>query len=704
MKPVLVFFLLFCAIPKAADLPPGVLYGAAYYHEYMPAERLDEDIRLMKRANLTVVRLGESTWSSWEPRDGQFEFAWMDRIVDAMHKAGIKVIMGTPTYSIPAWLYRKHPHILVSHFTQAPPMSDPYAGTYPGTAPGGAYGPRQNIDFTHPDYLRYAERVIVKILEHYKDHPAIIGWQIDNETGPIPVTLARLHPAFTDWLKEKYGSVDRLNRAWGLVYWGQLLSSWEDLPTREGILNPGYKLAWAQFQREQVTAFLAWQAKLVRARIPKDDFITHDFQGGLRTNLDQWAIARHLDVVATNPYHPTQDRLDGYDIALTGDVARSLKKAPYLVTETNAQTIGWDSRSQYPPFDGQLRLAAWANVASGARMVAYWHWHSLHYGQETYWKGLLGHDLQPNRVYAEASHTGAELLRHSQRAAFVRKENRVAILVSLTSHDAINAMPFSDRHDYTAMLRQMHRALYELNIEADLVPADSADLSLYRVLLVPSLYAASDATLDAVARFVEQGGHAVVAFKSGFANEVSTVRAEVQPARLTRAAGMHYHEFTSLPRPIALSPDRYGLGEKNVARTWAEMAVPDGAEKLLGYTGEFLGSYAAVTRSAHGKGMLTYEAALLSDELQQAVIGEVLDGAGVRGAEKSLPSGIRLRQGVNSKGELVRYLMNFSSQTAKITWPWAGGEDLLSGARLSRGGSITLDRWGLAVVASPAGR
>ena len=175
------------AVPMAllaADRPKTVLYGAAYYHEYQPYDRLDQDIELMKQAGITVVRVGESTWTSWEPRDGDFQFAWMDRIVNAMHQAGIKVIMGTPTYSIPPWLYKKHPDILVSHYGTAPPMTDPWYGTYPNSLPGGAYGPRQNMDLTHPEFRRYSERIIRKIAEHYAKHPAIIGWQVDNETAP----------------------------------------------------------------------------------------------------------------------------------------------------------------------------------------------------------------------------------------------------------------------------------------------------------------------------------------------------------------------------------------------------------------------------------------------------------------------------------------------------------------------------------------
>jgi len=377
----------FLAAWGLAAAPPvdTILYGASYYHEYMPYERLDKDIELMKKANLSVVRLGESTWSSWEPRDGDFQFDWMDRILDRLHRAGIKVILGTPTYSIPPWLYKKHPDILVTRFTSAPPLSDPYNPSYPGSSPPGAYGPRQNIDLLHPEYRRYAERIIRRIAARYKDHPAVIGFQVDNETGPNGLPLPHVQREFVERLEKKHTTPRALNKLWGLAYWGQLVDTWEEFPPRDGILNPGYKLEWERFQQDIVTEFLAWQAAIVREYKRAGQFITHNFVGGVRTNLNQPAIARHLDIAAVNPYHAMQDRFDGLAIALSGDLCRSLKGQSCLITETNAQTIGWDSRAQYPPYDGQLRLAAYAHLASGANMVAYWHWHSLHYGQETYW-------------------------------------------------------------------------------------------------------------------------------------------------------------------------------------------------------------------------------------------------------------------------------------------------------------------------------
>ncbi len=215
----------------------NVLYGAAYYHEYMPYERLDKDVALMKEAGLTVVRMGESTWSLWEPEDGKFEYAWMDRVVDAMGKAGIKVIMGTPTYSIPTWMYHEHPEIL------ARPLG--------GAAVG--YGMRQNMDTDSPAYRFYAQRLIRNMVEHYRDNPNVIGWQVDNETSSYGASNHDVFAGFVNHLKHKFVTTDALNKAWGLNYWGQDVNGWENMPTRDNTISTGYKLEWSRWGQMRVT-------------------------------------------------------------------------------------------------------------------------------------------------------------------------------------------------------------------------------------------------------------------------------------------------------------------------------------------------------------------------------------------------------------------------------------------------------------------
>lgn len=695
---ILSAFLLSVALGAAAPPPlDTVLYGVSYYHEYMPYERLEKDVALMQQAGVTVVRLGESTWSSFEPKDGVFEFAWMDRILDRLHKAGIKVIFGTPTYSIPPWLYRKYPGILVTRFGSAPPMSDPYSGTYPASVAPGAYGPRQNMDLTHPEYRRHAERIIRALMKQYAKHPAIIGFQVDNETGPNGLPLPNVQKAFVEYLRQKYGAVTELNKLWGFTYWGQLVQSWDELPARDGILNPGYKLEWERHQRRIVTDFLSWQSAIVREYKRPEQFITHNFVGGIRTNLDQWAISKSLDIAAVNPYHSTQERLDLQSVSLSGDLCRSLKQQSYLVTETNAQGIGWDSRAQFPPYDGQLRLSAYAHLASGANMVAYWHWHSLHYGQETYWKGVLSHDLEPNRVYAEMSRVGAELKRLGPKLANLRKTNRAAILLDLDSYHAIQFMPFHDRVNYMTVLNQMYGVLYGLNVEPDFVTAETADWSQYRLLLVPPLYAAPDALLDRVAKFVEEGGQAVVALKSGFANEHSTVRWVRAPGPLRKAAGISYQEFSSLPAPLRLKPDVYTLGPDGTGSVWAEMLIPEGAETVVSYEHPFFGKFPAVTRNRYGKGTLVYEGTFPSVALQRAIILEALDRAGLTGADQKLPGAVKVKHGVAS-GRTLHYYLNVSGAAQTVPYSYSDGVDLLTDKAIVRGGRLQMGPWGVAIV------
>lgn len=670
------------AVPLLAQTGkmPTVLYGAAYYHEYMPAERLDRDIELMKKAGLTVVRVGESTWTSWEPADGKFEFAWMDRVVDAMHKAGIKVIMGTPTYSIPPWLYRKHPEILVTKLD----------GTH------ATYGIRQNMDITHPAYRFYCERVIRQIMAHYKDHPAIIGYQIDNETSNYGAAGPLVQKNFNDYLRARFGTTEKLNQIWGFVYWGQLVDGWEQLPPRDGILNPGYKLEWERFQQARVTDFLAWQAKIVNEYKRPGQFVTQDFSGGVHTDIDQWAIARHLDVVATNPYYSVQDKLDGHQATFTDDVARSLKGGNFLVTETNAQTIGWDSKGQYPPYDGQLRLNVYSHIADGANMVEYWHWHSLHFGQETYWKGVLSHDLEPNRIYAEFTRVAQELKKHGPRLANLQRANDVAILYSIDSFHGIQFMPFSDKVNYMSILRQFHKALYELNIGVDFVPPDS-DYSRYKVVVVPPLYVASDAQLKRLAEYVRNGGHVVLTFKSGFTDEYDTVRPVMAPGPLREAAGFHYQEFSTLDQPLGLKGDPFRAGAENQVSTWAEMIVPDTAESLAFYDHPFFGKYPALTRNKFGKGTVTFEGTVLSDDLQKRVVGDVLKRAGLTGPDQQLPAAVKVKHGTAGTKRL-HYYLNYSGANQQFQYSYGSGTDVLTGRAVAKSQTLMLAPWDLAVL------
>ncbi|MGA2131604.1 MAG: beta-galactosidase [Bryobacteraceae bacterium] len=672
-----------------------VLYGAAFYEEYMPGDRLDKDVQLMQQAGLSVVRVGESTWSLWEPQDGHFEFAWMDRIIERLERAHIRVIMGTPTYSIPPWMFKEHPEILVTRLD----------------GQRANYGIRQNMDVTNPDFLRYAERVIRKIAEHYRDNRSIIGYQIDNETTSYGTAGANVQAGFVDYLREHFGTVDRLNQVWGLVYWGQSLHDWSEVPPRNGILNPGWKLEWDRYQDSLATRYLAWQAALVREYLRPDQFVMQDFGGATRSDVDEHAIAKSLDVVGINPYHTTQDAYDGEGSSYGGDFARSLKGTNYLVTEINAQTIGWDSRTQFPPYDGQLRQDVYLMAATGANMVEYWHWHSLHYGQETYWKGVLSHDLEPGRAYAEVARTAHELQRIGPRIADLKPAHPVALLYSNDSRRATEYMPFLISHPagdmpwshpggYELEMRRLYRALYRLNIGVDFIFPETEDLSVYKVVVVPPLYIASDALLERLVNYVRAGGHLVLTLKSGFCDEYSTVRHVMAPGPLREAAGFHYQEFSNLTKPLPLRGDPFQAGAENQVTDWADMLLLDKAKALAYYDHPFFGKYPAVTENRFGKGIVTYEGTVLSDKLQEKVMERVLSQAQLIGLDQKLPAAVRVKHGAGRDSKPMHYYFNFSSLPQHVIYPYASGTELLSNAKITTGGPIALQPWGIAIVES----
>ncbi len=681
---------------------PTVLYGVAYYNEYMPgdqAARLDKDVALMKAAGLNVVRMGESTWSLWEPEDGKFEYAWMDRVVDAMGKAGIKVILGTPTYSIPAWMAHQHPEIFAERI---PP------GMFGGKPVASVYGLRQNMDTDSPAYRFYAERLIRHIVAHYKDNPNVIGWQLDNETGSYDAANTDVFIGFQHYLEKKFGTPEALSKAWFLNYWGENLHTWEDLPRRDGTISTGYKLEWTRWSQMRVTDFLHWQAALVRECAGARQFVTTDYGGMLKRDVNEEAVADSLDIVADNIYHGTQDHYDGSFQALQSDFSRSLKHQNFLVTETNAQTIGWSSEGQSPPYDGQLREDVYTYLASGANMVEYWHWASIAANQETYWKGILSHDLEPNRAYAEMSRTAHELEKVGPHLVGLKIHNDVAILWSRDSANAISFMPYGggvparswtgQPDGYVSIVQQMHHALYDLNVGVDFVFPETTDFSAYKVLIVPALYISDDALLQRIADYVKNGGHVVMTFKSGFANENSAVRWVRAPGPLREAAGISYQEFSNLEKPLALKDDPFHAGDANKVEYWAEFLMPEHAKALAYYDHPFFGKWPAITENQFGAGTLLYEGTYLSDTLQTTILKRALGQAGLAVANSAMPAKVHIQHGVNRLGKRLHYYFNYSGDEVKCQYEYGTGANLLDGQTAAEGHELTLAPWDLAII------
>ncbi len=665
-----------------------ILFGAAYYDEYMPCERLREDIQMMKKAGINTVRIAESTWSTCEPQEGVFDFSHVEKVIDAMEEAGIHVIIGTPTYAIPTWMVKSHPDVL--------------AETVNGR---GIYGARQIMDITHPVFRFYAERVIRELMKRTAHRSCVIGYQVDNETKHYGTAGKNVQEKFVKYLREKFqDNLDSMNAEFGLDYWSNRINAWEDFPDVRGTINGSLGAEFEKFQRTLVDDFLGWQSGIVKEYKRDDQFVTHNFDFewrgysfGVQPNVNHYHASRSLTIAGADIYHPTQDDLTGREIAFGGDMARSLKQDNYLVLETEAQGFpGW------LPYKGQLRLQAYSHIASGANSVMYWHWHSLHNARETYWKGLLSHDFQENDIYLEACVIGKELQEIGSHLVNLEKKNEAAVLVSNETLTALKWFGIdateSDKGKvaYNDVVRWIYDTLYGMNVECDFIWPESEDFGQYKMIVVPALYAAPDRLLEKLNRYVENGGCLVATFKTGFANENVKVSHEVQPRILRNCLGVKYHLFT-FPKKVMLRGDMVEGTDNREAKVFMELLTLDGAEALAYYEHYNWNGYAAATRNHFAEGYAYYIGCMMDQELLKRILIKALEDAGIKNIVKEeFP--VIVRKGINDFGKSVWFYLNYSEKEQMALYEGSDGRDVLTGEPVKQQDSISIPAWGVRMI------
>ena len=673
-----------------------IFYGTAYYDEYLPYDRIATDTTMMTEAGHTVIRIAESTWSTLEPQPGVLDFSHVDRALDAAARAGLDVIVGTPTYAVPAWLVASYPEVLAET-----------------TSGRGRYGARQIMDITHPAFRLHAERIIRALVDHTAQHPSVVGFQLDNETKFYDTASPAVQRAFVKHLRTLFDDdLGALNEAYGLDYWSNRVDAWEDFPDVRGTVNGSLGAAFDRYRRGLVDEYLGWQAQIVREYARDDQFLTQNFDFdwspgwsyGLQPAVDHFSAARTVDVAGVDIYHPTQSRLTGKEIAFGGDMTRSIKDgASYLVLETQAQgQMGW------LPYPGQLRLQAYSHLASGAFGVMYWHWHSIHSSFETYWKGLLSHDLEPNPTYEESGVVGREWAEHGQSLLHLRKKNRVAIMVS---NEALTALRwftletgfidgvFGSSIGYNDVLRWVYDALFDLNVEVDFVPPSVEDLSQYAMVVTPVLYTAPESTLATLRAYVEQGGHLVSTFRTAVADEHVKVWHDRAPHGLTDVFGMTYNQFTT-PDGARLAPAGRladAVDGTPEARALLELLRPEGAEVLATYDHPAWGEYAAITRNRFGAGTATYLATMTEPEVLRDVLGALLRDADLWSWPQDLAGRVTVRRGTNGRGRELTYLLNYSAATVEVPSP-VTATSVLDGASVTEGDVLAVGPWDLVVL------
>ncbi len=654
-----------------------ILYGAAYYDEYMPYERIETDFSMMKEAGMNLIRIAESTWSTWEKEEGVFDFKHLHRMLDCATKYGISVIVGTPTYAIPSWMAKKYPEII--------------AQTHDGQQ---LYGHRQNMDIVNPDYLRHAKIIIEKLLEEIKDYDCVIGFQIDNETKSYDTCTPIAQKMFVEHLKKMFPDIDDFNHEFGLDYWSNRVDNWDDFPDIRGTINMSLDAEYKKFQRQLVTDFLKWQSDIINEHKRPEQFITHnfdfewhEFSYGLQPEVNQFDASKAVSVAGCDIYHHSQAALTGREITVCGNIARSLKNDNYFVLETAAA-----GNHAWLPFPGQLRLQAYSHIANGANMVEYWHWHSIHNAIESYWKGVLSHDLKPNRIYKECSVIGNELKQISSKIVNLKKNNNFAVIADNESLTGLNEFKLNNESDsnYNTVLRLLCDTLYLLNIEYDIIPAKPELFDKYDNILVPALYSASEDTLNGLNDFVENGGNLVVTFKSAFSDEYLKIRHDIQPYIINKCLGIHYDEFT-LPVDVNVTYN----GVTTPARDWMEMVQCDTAVPLSKYEHPFWNEYSAITTNSYGKGKAMYIGSLFGEETLKEAFKDFFN-INTNEYEANYP--VVVKKGINDFGEEIVFFLNYSGDKQDVRNTNQKAVNVISSEIVNSNEYITIMPWNLCII------
>lgn len=377
-------------------------------------------------------------------------------------------------------------------------------------------------------------------------------------------------------------------------------------------------------------------------------------------------------------------------------MTRSLKQDNYFVLETQAQAF-----PEWTPYPKQLRLQAFSHLGSGASMVAYWHWHSIHNSFETYWKGLLSHDFLPNPVYKEARTIGADFKRLSDQLIGLKKTSKVAVMVSNEALSAIEWFKLPGGVIYNDVVRWMYDEFYRMNIACDFIQPSCTRLSDYELIVVPALYAVSDEALQRLNEYVRSGGHAVYSFKSGFTDEQVKVRHSAQPGVIHEACGVAYSHFATPNASAGLTGKLFPEGTEagvHTVRTWMEMLVPDSAEVLASYDHPQWGEYAAVTRNSFGDGTATYIGCMTEPAALAVILRDTLQVAGLWGEDQQLSFPLIVKSGVNRHGSTIRYYYNYSAESVTFQYPHGAGQELLSGNPVAHAEELKLEAWGVFII------
>ncbi|MEV7692341.1 beta-galactosidase [Microbacterium sp. NPDC089189] len=589
-----------------------LLFGGDYNPEQWAEEVWAEDLALMREAGVNAVTLGVFSWSMIEVDDDVWDWDWLDRVIAGLSDAGVGIDLATPTAAPPIWLHRAHPEII------------------PVDQRGIRYhqGGRLGWCACQPAWQHYSTRIARKLGERYGSHPAVSMWHVSNEIGGGNrlCYCDRSSEAFRAWARARYGTIQALNDAWGTAFWGLRYRDFDDLQAplaAESGQGPAIRLAFDRFSSDVLgdqyrREHAALRAAGVQTPITTNLMLT---TGGSVADYVDWLP--ELDIVAIDHYTRSADPRREGELAFVASRARGLDRTrPWLLMEHAAAAVNWQPRNVPKP-EGEVIRHALQHIAHGSDGALFFQWRASTAGAEQYHAGLVPHAGRETRQWREVVALGGILDRIGEVAGSLVAPTRTAIVADIPAKWAWEE---GDRpvHDFAIDRagRHWHEALAARGLAPDVVPL-TADLAAYDLLVVPGLYAISDADAAAVAQAAEAGATVVVGYLSGIVDPENRVRPGGYPGAFRELLGVFGEEFHPL-----LEGDAVTLSSGAVAETWTERIRTVDAETVATYTSGPLAGLPAVTRRRVGRGSAWYVSADLSSGLDE-LVGRIVTDAGV---------------------------------------------------------------------------
>ncbi|MCY9669992.1 beta-galactosidase [Paenibacillus alginolyticus] len=586
-------------------------FGVDYYPEHWPEERWSIDAKMMREANINIVRLAEFAWAKMEPEEGTYDFSWLDRSIGVFGREKIKIVLGTPTAAAPKWLMDKHP--------------DMYPIDVYGLTKG--FGTRRHYCLNHPVYRDFSKKIARAMADHYKDNENIVAWQIDNEFGGACYCQSDLH-AFQIWLRKKYGTIDKLNEEWGTIFWSQTYQTWEEiiLPTyssSDGFSqsgggsnllstpfnhNPGLQLDYQRFFSDSTADYQRLQIEEIRAfsSLP----ITHNLMGHF-SELDYYDLGKDLDFISWDNYPNNMwAKSKPTNTAMAHDLMRGIKNSNFWMMEQQSGPCGWHSMGDTPE-PGQVRLWTYQAIAHGAEAMVYFRWRACTVGIEQYWHGILDHDGLGRRRYREVKQIGQELVKLSNLFVDAKNASPVALIKSYDNVWSHRAQPHNQKFSYGGLLDSYYKAVANQHIGMNVTSVET-DFSSYKLVIMPAFNLMTEEISAKCETYVKSGGSLLITFRSGtktWNNQMTTL---TFPGLFRELAGVELEEFDSINFGRTVKID--GSFGEGTSSTWCDVLKLTGAEALAGYDSHYYKGTPAVTVNTFGKGRVYYVACDLNDE------------------------------------------------------------------------------------------